>query len=280
MSRIFRHYVETGFGQLHLTECGTGRPVLLGHWAPLSAQMHLAELPIYAEAGYRAVAVDLFGYGRSDKPGAPLTIEQHGHALSEAVAAAGLEGAVLVGGHLAMGPMLALAHDESAKAAALVTDGGPLMPPEAVEALLKKARSLAGPGLQEDGSHRTFLWDQAANTLSIFAPGQAVDARTLGWIYRFIADYIETGMPAGFSGSDPFPVAEKLGALRLPVLALTAETEPLRASFEPIIEAARAGGNSHVEGHEFPGDHPLFDPARSGEFARRIIAFAETQALG
>jgi hypothetical protein len=66
----------------------------------------------------------------------------------------------------------------------------------------------------------------------------------------------------------PYDFATKLGAVRLPTLVLSAETEPLRASFEPLI-AARGDCASHL----FPGDHPLHDPTRAGEFARVITGF-------
>ena len=47
---------------------GTGRPVVLIHGWPLSGEAWKEQLPAIADAGYRAVAYDRRGFGRSDKP--------------------------------------------------------------------------------------------------------------------------------------------------------------------------------------------------------------------
>src|SRR2546423_12503062 len=53
---------------LHVTELGTGPLVLLLHGFPQFWWTWHAQLVALAEAGYRAGAVDLRGYGASDKP--------------------------------------------------------------------------------------------------------------------------------------------------------------------------------------------------------------------
>jgi len=54
--------------RLHIAELGTGPLVLLLHGFPEFWWAWHAQLPALADAGYRAVAVDLRGYGDSDKP--------------------------------------------------------------------------------------------------------------------------------------------------------------------------------------------------------------------
>ncbi len=54
--------------RLHVVEIGTGPLVLLLHGFPEFWWSWRAQLPALAAAGYRAVAVDLRGYGDSDKP--------------------------------------------------------------------------------------------------------------------------------------------------------------------------------------------------------------------
>lgn len=46
----------------------TGMPVLLVHGFPDSARLWRHQIPVLADAGYRVLAPDLRGYGRSDKP--------------------------------------------------------------------------------------------------------------------------------------------------------------------------------------------------------------------
>lgn len=60
-SRVRLHVEDTG---------GTGRPVVLIHGWPLSAESWKAQVPVLKDAGYRVVAYDRRGFGRSDKPAA------------------------------------------------------------------------------------------------------------------------------------------------------------------------------------------------------------------
>ena len=48
---------------------GDGRPVVLIHGWPLSGESWKAQIPVLNSAGYRAIAYDRRGFGRSNKPG-------------------------------------------------------------------------------------------------------------------------------------------------------------------------------------------------------------------
>lgn len=63
--------VEVPGGRIHLVEQGTGPLVLLVHGFPESWYSWRRQLPALAAAGFRAVAVDVRGYGRSSKPAEP-----------------------------------------------------------------------------------------------------------------------------------------------------------------------------------------------------------------
>ncbi|MFF0740235.1 alpha/beta fold hydrolase [Streptomyces sp. NPDC004111] len=70
-SAALRHRtVEAPAGRLHLVEQGTGPLVLLVHGFPESWYSWRHQLPALAAAGYRAVAIDVRGYGRSSRPAA------------------------------------------------------------------------------------------------------------------------------------------------------------------------------------------------------------------
>ncbi|MFE4832174.1 alpha/beta fold hydrolase [Streptomyces sp. NPDC056672] len=60
--------VRTPGGRIHLVEQGTGPLVLLVHGFPESWYSWRRQLPAIAAAGFRAVAIDVRGYGRSSKP--------------------------------------------------------------------------------------------------------------------------------------------------------------------------------------------------------------------
>ncbi|MFI6859982.1 alpha/beta fold hydrolase [Streptomyces sp. NPDC050421] len=66
---LTHHLVPSPAGRIHLVEQGTGPLVLLVHGFPESWYSWRHQLPALAAAGYRAVAVDVRGYGRSSRPG-------------------------------------------------------------------------------------------------------------------------------------------------------------------------------------------------------------------
>jgi pimeloyl-ACP methyl ester carboxylesterase len=53
---------------IHFVEHGSGEPVLLLHGFPDFWFMWRHQIPLLAQAGYRAIAVDMRGYNRSDAP--------------------------------------------------------------------------------------------------------------------------------------------------------------------------------------------------------------------
>lgn len=68
MSGIRERTVATNGIRLHVTEAGDGPVVLLCHGFPELAWSWRHQLPALAAAGWRAVAPDMRGYGRSDAP--------------------------------------------------------------------------------------------------------------------------------------------------------------------------------------------------------------------
>ena len=273
-----RQYVDTDAGQLHLTMAGSGPDIVLLHWTPMSARMYEHELPRLAERGFRATGVDLPGFGRSDKPGLPRPFDWHANAVAQGLAAAGVDACAILGAHFSAPIAVELALRANAGVTALLLDGvAQLLPPEAVAEISSRVAQTTGPGLHEDGSHRTFLWDQAINAYEIFDPDFVLSDRTLPLIYRMIEDYLATGMPADFGGFAPYDMPAKLARVAVPSCVLTAETDPLRSAQAPTVAALQAGAGS-VRAVTLPGAHPLHDPERRGQYAEAIADFLE-QAL-
>lgn len=65
---VVRRAVEVGAARLSLLEAGDGEPVVLLHGTPTSAELWRDLLPRLAAAGYRGLAPDLPGYGRTRLP--------------------------------------------------------------------------------------------------------------------------------------------------------------------------------------------------------------------
>jgi pimeloyl-ACP methyl ester carboxylesterase len=273
-------YADTDAGQMHLTIAGEGPAVVLLHWTPLSARMYEHEIPRLAALGFKAVAVDLIGFGRSAKPDSVLTFERHAELLAQALWTHGIKHCALLGAHFSAPIAVELATAPPAAApvrvTALLLDGcGHLLPPEAAKVIGAKVAKLPGPGLHADGSHRTFIWDQATSALAIFDPDFAVSEHTLPLVYRLMLDYLSTGMPKDFGAFQPFAMAEKLSKVRVPTCVLSAETDPLLAAQAPTIAALKIGP-APVHSVILPGAHPLHVPTRRGEYADAIAQFLKS----
>src|SRR5262245_48648317 len=76
------HYVTLpGDLRMAYVELGPpdGAPVLLLHGEPSWSYLYRAVLPVLAAAGLRAIAPDLVGFGRSDKPSEVADHSYAGH---------------------------------------------------------------------------------------------------------------------------------------------------------------------------------------------------------
>ena len=67
---VMHRTVETNGIRMHLAEAGEGPLVVLCHGFPESWYSWRHQLPALAEAGFRAVAPDMRGYGQTDRPDA------------------------------------------------------------------------------------------------------------------------------------------------------------------------------------------------------------------
>ena len=96
---VTHRLVEVPGGRIHLAEQGTGPLVLLVHGFPESWYSWRHQLPALAAAGFRAVAIDVRGYGRSSKPADVTSYRMLAHAADNVavVRALGEQAAVIVG---------------------------------------------------------------------------------------------------------------------------------------------------------------------------------------
>jgi len=102
-------YVDTPEGQIHYRAAGSGEPVVLLHQSPSSAAMWEPLLGPLADAGFRAVAFDLPGFGMSDPPTSPPTLEDYARRIVDAASRMGIDHFDAIGHHT--GCCVALAID-------------------------------------------------------------------------------------------------------------------------------------------------------------------------
>ncbi|AXI80197.1 alpha/beta fold hydrolase [Peterkaempfera bronchialis] len=195
--------VEAPAGRLHLVEQGSGPLVLLVHGFPESWYSWRHQLPALAAAGYRAVALDVRGYGRSSKPAATdayrmLDLVEDNVTL---VRTLGEERAVVVG------------HDWGSNIAA----ASALLHPEVFRAVALLSVPYAPPG----GPRPTDIFAQMGGDQEFYVsyfqePGRAeaeMEPDVRGWLAGFYAALSADTMPAQ-GEPDPHFVTRDGGRLR------------------------------------------------------------------
>jgi haloalkane dehalogenase len=99
------HYIEVPDGEggslrIHFVDEGPrdGETILLMHGEPTWSYLYRKMIPVFTAAGFRAVAPDLVGFGRSDKPSRreDYTYEKHVNWMYAWLEKAGLGGVTLV----------------------------------------------------------------------------------------------------------------------------------------------------------------------------------------
>lgn len=83
--------------KLYYKQWGAGTPVILLHGWPLSADSWDDQALAFAEAGFRVIAYDRRGFGRSDQPWDGYTYDVLADDLADVIAETGAQDAALVG---------------------------------------------------------------------------------------------------------------------------------------------------------------------------------------
>ena len=124
-------YITTTDGtEIYYTEQGEGQPVLLSHGWPLSSDAWQVELKLLADAGYRAIAHDRRGHGRSSKTYTGNDMDTYARDLAQLVDALDLRDLVVIGHSTGGGEVVRYAARHGGdRVVKIVTAGGvpPLM---------------------------------------------------------------------------------------------------------------------------------------------------------
>jgi pimeloyl-ACP methyl ester carboxylesterase len=213
---ITSRVVKANGHRVHLLEAGSGPLVLFVHGFPEIAYSWRYQLPAVAQAGYRAVAPDQLGYGRSSKP--PLLesyrITELVRTLIGTVEALGEETAVIVGHDWGAPVAWAAAWMHPEIFTSVVTlgvpfgDRGQMGFPGSVHGEVKPSeieRRIAGPDL--------VLYQEYFKQPGIPELEMEEDVRT--WLtnlyFSFSAD---AGLPPAAPADDAAPLEERLANLR------------------------------------------------------------------
>jgi pimeloyl-ACP methyl ester carboxylesterase len=88
---MHRHDVQLGPYRIHYLESGQGRPLVLVHGLGGSCENWLSMIPQFTAKGFHVYALDLLGYGRSDKPDVDYSISMQSDLLLQFLDSQGLQ---------------------------------------------------------------------------------------------------------------------------------------------------------------------------------------------
>ena len=240
-------YAEVGGARAYYESAGEGRPFLCVHSAGSDGRLFRHTLPAMAAAGYRAIAVDLPGHGRSFPLGWELTESLHvfGEWLIELADVLGLEQPVIVG--CSVGGNIAIdvaAHHSDRIAAAIAFAGGAHTP------------TFSGAGARIDP--HVFNWETISETMasSVVRPDATPEqVQEIQWLHKSSSGRQYAADLVGWESQD---VRDRLADVRVPLMLATGSGD----YFLPpaIVEATAAA----VEGAVFVsfeglGHYPMWE---------------------
>jgi non-heme chloroperoxidase len=122
-------YITTTDGtEIYYTEQGSGKPVLLSHGWPLSSDAWQTELKLLADAGFRAIAHDRRGHGRSSKTYVGNDMDTYARDLAELVEALDLQDLTLIGHSTGGGEVVRYAAQHGGSRVARIITAGAVPP--------------------------------------------------------------------------------------------------------------------------------------------------------
>jgi pimeloyl-ACP methyl ester carboxylesterase len=271
-------YADTRAGQVHFRSCGAGPDIVLLHWAPATGRMYQHVLPLLARSGFRGLAFDVPGYGRSHQNCRGWSLQRMATELLEAATSMHTGPMIVVGGHLSASIAIEMMLAAPDRVTAGVLDGVIGLTPDEMKTLMAGFGGLS-PRLAADSSHKRFAFDMTCAFLKEWDPDFKLTEDSLPLVYEYMRDYLEMGYTQISAFVHPEPAAAsaprydalaRLALVTQRMLVLTADHDALAPAYPRVLAKAK-----QAVGHKFAGGHPLFDSARAPEYANVVGAFAK-----
>jgi pimeloyl-ACP methyl ester carboxylesterase len=216
---IRRAYADLPHGQVHYAECGAREApaVLLLHQTPRSWTEYREVLPLLG-ARYRAIAMDTAGFGASDPPPGPASIEAWAAVAAQFLGTLGIAQAHVVGHHTGGVIAIQLAARHGARVRSLVLSSTPY-----TDEAFRQARAGRPPidavEETEDGDHLTALWRKRQG----FYPKGRPDL-----LQAFVRDALQVrgDVEGGHRAVASYRIEERIASITQPVLVIRAGADP------------------------------------------------------
>ena len=269
---IIKQYADTSRGALHIRRCGEAEPrLVMLQILPFGTMMFEPLLPLLAQAGLSCVAIDLMGYGRSDKRSGTWMVGDFADNINEAIDNLGLRPRHMLGGHFA-GMVTALAATRrGGEIEKLVLDGTPVWP-QAYRDNIAAEMGVKPFTVDASGQFMTDTWNQVMAMMALLNPGFVPGEASANALRNFAVQLLETTYgPSVVPAMADFDMARLLPELSMRTLVLTSERDSQVRFFQTLVD-----GIAGATGHLFAGVHPMHDldhPERVHEYAQAVTGF-------
>jgi pimeloyl-ACP methyl ester carboxylesterase len=263
-------YARTALGSVHYWSHGDGPAIVLLHGGPMFGVQFAKVMPRLARTGYRAIAIDLPGYGFSTLPDHPPTGAEYADAIAATLDHLGVQRAAFAGMLTGGVVTLAFASRHPARTTCVALQDTPLYS----EAELAQQRVAPAPDTRiwADGRHVTERWQARRNARRLDeASPEALQWQLVGTLLMGDPGRWWPGAGAGDYVSRSFDAAGAVRSLRMPAMVLTLRDDPMQKHAERILalrpdfrRVALPVGHAMV-----PYDYP--DP-----WAEAVIGFLKT----
>lgn len=212
-----RAYTDIPEGQMHYRHAGSGNHnVILLHMSGSSSDEFEQAGQLLARQGFHAFAIDLLGFGSSDRPPRYYTLSDHAGTVLEFMDSIGMEQAILYGNLATANMAVHMGVDHPERVSGLL-----LAHPLHSEDPAQYARNRFLPEYavvhpKEDGSHLAELW---ARSNKYGESPQVCDARC-----RCLHSAADLGETLHWALFEDTPVSQLLPRLRVPTVVAAYST--------------------------------------------------------
>ncbi len=250
-------YADTPLGQVHYRVMGEGAPLLLLHQTPWFSVQWAKIMPMLAMEDIQCIAIDTPGFGFSDLPPEPPTIEDYADVIPYVLDALGLKRAAVAGFHTGASIAAAFVH----RVTQVVLHGAPFYNAEEREVRLAREHWDQTP--RPDGTH---LSDRFHHIYSRFG-GDDSSPASVNWsvLSFFLAGETEHwGHLAAFK----YDMGPALEAIKAPTLIMSHTGDSLHPNALRIMEM-----RPDFDYMEFEGGHAQVTYTDPEPWAEVVIDF-------